>query len=96
MPDRIFVEWDDGTWLSSGHNPDFQADLAEMVAQSGRPSKVEFRAAGEGYAPPDPPCDECGEDVVGCHCDEAQCPACSEWFAADPDPLGQCPVCSPI
>ena len=69
MADRIFVEWSDGTWLSSGHNPDFQANLAEQVARSGRPSKVEFRAAGEGYAPP-ALCESCGLSYAVCECDD--------------------------
>lgn len=68
MCDRVFVEWSDGTWLSSGYNPDFQADLAEMVAKSGPPSKVEFRAAGTGYAAPTP-CEDCGLPYAQCRCD---------------------------
>jgi len=65
--DRIFVEFADGTWLSSAGS-DFQADLAAMVAQSGRPVLVEFRAAGEGYAPPTP-CEDCGKPFAQCRCD---------------------------
>jgi hypothetical protein len=72
MCDRVFVEWADGTWLSSGHNPDFQADLAEHVAQSGPPSSVEFRAAGTGYAAPTP-CEDCGLRYAECKCDDEPC-----------------------
>jgi len=78
MADRIFVEWADGTWLSSGHNPDFQANLAEQVATSGRPSKVEFRAAGEGYAPP-ALCESCGLSYGKCRCDEPETACEHEW-----------------
>jgi len=69
MCDRVFVEWADGTWLSSGYNPAFQDDLAEMVARSGPPSKVEFRAAGTGYLPVTP-CEDCGLSYAQCHCDD--------------------------
>ncbi len=70
MSDRVFVEFADGTWLSSTH-PDFQSALAEQVVQSGRPTLVEFRAAGEGYAEPWV-CPTCSKGVVDCHCDEVQ------------------------
>jgi len=79
--DRIFVEFADGSWVTTD-NPDFQADLAEMVAQSGRPVLVEFRAAGEGYAPPSF-CDDCGKGPADCHCDEQFCPACKDWYSVD-------------
>jgi hypothetical protein len=72
MCDRVFVEWPDGTWLSSGYNPDFQANLAEQVAQSGPPSKVEFRAAGTGYTHAEP-CEDCGKPYAKCKCDEPAC-----------------------
>ena len=71
MCDRVFVEWADGSWVSSGYNPDFQADLAELVAKFGAPSKVEFRAAGTGYAAPTP-CEDCGKPYAECKCDEPQ------------------------
>lgn len=73
MCDRIFVEWDDGTWLTSGHNSDFQANLAEQVARSGPPSKVEFRAAGTGYAAPSL-CEDCGKSYAQCRCDDPDPP----------------------
>jgi hypothetical protein len=65
--DRIFVEFADGSWVTTD-NPDFQTDLAEMVAQSGRPVLVEFRAAGEGYVAPTP-CEDCGLAYAKCRCD---------------------------
>ena len=71
MCDRVFVEWADGTWLSSGDNPDFQTNLAEQVAKSGPPSKVEFRAAGTGYTAA-APCEDCGKPYAECKCDEPQ------------------------
>jgi len=89
---RVFLEWADGTWLSSAH-PDFQVALTEQVAQSGRPTLVEFRAAGEGYAHAQP-CEDCGKSLVDCHCGEQQCVYCEEWFGADPSPRGWCPVCA--
>ena len=66
--DRIFVEFADGSWLTTDCGSSFQADLAEMVARSGRPVLVEFRAAGEGYAP-NTPCEDCGKDFAQCRCD---------------------------
>lgn len=69
MCDRVFVEWADGAWLSSGYNSDFQSDLAELVAKFGPPSKVEFRAAGEGYEAPTP-CEDCGKPYAKCRCDD--------------------------
>lgn len=68
MCDRVFVEWASGSWLTSGYNPDFQADLAELVALHGPPTSVEFRAAGTGYAAPTP-CEDCGLSFAKCRCD---------------------------
>jgi len=77
--DRIFIEFANGCWLTSD-GPDFQADLAEMVAQYGRPVLVEFRAKGEGYAPATP-CEDCGLSYAQCHCDDLN------WEAkAEPSP----------
>lgn len=92
MCDRIFVEWESGGWLTSGHNPDFQTDLAKMVSQYGPPSKVEFRAKGTGYETP-APCENCNKSLVDCHCDEQQCGYCEKWFGAEPGPRGYCPKC---
>lgn len=77
--DRIFVEFADGSWVTTD-NQTFQADLAEMVAQSGRPVLVEFRAAGEGYTHAEP-CEDCGKSLVDCHCGEQQCSSCHEWHS---------------
>jgi len=66
--DRIFVEFADGSWVTTD-GPDFQANLAAMVAQSGRPVLVEFRAAGEGYTHGEP-CEDCGKSLVDCQCAE--------------------------
>ena len=52
--DRVFVEWFDaerpgwGAYCSS-LCPDFQAQLVANVAQFGPPTRVEFRADGEGW-----------------------------------------------
>ena len=45
---RIYVGWSDGYYLVSGHDQ-FQQCLADMVAELGPPTVVEFRAAEEGY-----------------------------------------------
>jgi hypothetical protein len=72
--DRIFVEWHDpdkpnwGGYVSS-LSPEFQAQLVEMVAKWGPPTKVEFRAHGEGWVGPEP-CDSCGLDLVDCKCED--------------------------
>ena len=47
MSHRIFVEWKSGAYVSS-LDPNFQASLLAFVKQYGPPSKVEYRAAGEG------------------------------------------------
>jgi len=71
--DRIFVEWYDpdrpnwGGYVTS-EDSDFQAALVDFVARCGPPTKVEFRAAGTGYAPPTP-CDDCGKPFAQCRCD---------------------------
>ena len=70
---RIFVEWHDperpkwGGWVTSVSHT-FQADLAEFVARCGPPTKVEFRAAGEGYAAPSL-CEDCGLSWAECACE---------------------------
>jgi hypothetical protein len=52
--DRVFVEWHDkarpgwGGYISS-LDQDFVAGFNSMVAEFGRPTKVEFRAADEGW-----------------------------------------------
>lgn len=95
--DRIFVEWVDperpnwGGYVSS-LDSEFQSALVEFVEKCGPPTRVEFRAHGEGWVGPQP-CEDCGLSLVDCHCDEQQCPECSEWFAAEPDDAGRCPVC---
>ena len=53
-------------------------NLAEMVATSGAPSKVEFRAAGTGYAAPTP-CEDCGKSYAKCKCDEPETECEHEW-----------------
>lgn len=68
MCDRIFVKFADGSWVTTD-NSTFQADLAEMVAKSGQPVLVEFRAAKEGYAAPTS-CEDCGLSWAQCHCDD--------------------------
>ncbi len=99
MTDRVFVEWFDadrpnwGGYVTS-EDSEFQAALVDFVARCGPPTKVEFRAEGEGYAAPTL-CDKCGLGVVDCHCDEKQCSHCEEWFSADPGPDGLCPLCTP-
>jgi len=80
VPDRIFVAFADGSWLTTDCGSSFQADLASMVAQSGRPTLVEFRAAGEGYTHAEP-CEDCGKSLVDCHCDEQHCEDCDEWHS---------------
>ena len=45
---RIFVEWADGSYLSS-LSSDFGAELQRFVARSGAPTLVEYRADGEGW-----------------------------------------------
>ena len=67
MDHRIFVEWEAGAYLSS-LDREFQAHLVEMVEQYGPPSKVEFRAHGEGWAPATP-CEDCGLSYAKCRCD---------------------------
>jgi len=55
MPEhRIFVEWHDParpTWggYVSSLDPDFQKALVEGVEAFGPPTRVEFRADGEGW-----------------------------------------------
>lgn len=94
---RIFCEWYDpqrpnwGGYLNSTGG-DFQKLLVEMVEQYGPPTKVEFRADDEGWQEPWV-CPDCSKGVVDCHCDEVQCSQCQEWFSAEPDPQGRCPVC---
>ena len=80
MCDRIFVEWANGSYLTSGYNSDFQSDLEELVAENGPPSKVEFRAAGTGYTHAEP-CEDCGKTLVDCHCDEQHCEDCDRWHS---------------
>jgi len=67
MTDRVFCEWPSGEWVTSA-SPEFQADLADFVSRLGPPSLVEFRAAGEGYAPASG-CDDCGKCFSQCRCD---------------------------
>ncbi len=70
---RIFVEWHDpdrpnwGGFVSS-LSPDFQAELVEFVERLGPPTRVEFRADGEGWAAPTP-CEDCGLPYHECRCD---------------------------
>jgi len=73
MTDRIFVEWFDperpkwGGYVSS-LDSDFQAALLDFVARCGPPTKVEFRAADEGWVkgkPSDGYCDACQVDDHG-------------------------------
>tara|TARA_Y100001973_G_scaffold73321_1_gene107018 strand:- start:1854 stop:2060 length:207 start_codon:yes stop_codon:yes gene_type:complete len=45
---RIYVEWEGGYFVTS-IDPDFDKNLQEMVTDMGRPVKVEFRAADEGW-----------------------------------------------
>jgi|3_EtaG_2_1085321.scaffolds.fasta_scaffold14730_4 hypothetical protein len=78
--DRIFVEWVDperpnwGGYVSS-LDSEFQSALVEFVEKCGPPTRVEFRAHGEGWVGPQP-CEDCGLSLVDCHCDEQQCPEC--------------------
>ena len=70
---RVFVEWYDearpgwGGYISS-LAPDFGEELARLVEEWGPPTKVEFRAHGEGWVGPSP-CEDCGESLVDCTCD---------------------------
>ena len=68
--DRIFVEWDNGAYVSSLAS-DFGRELLELVAHYGRPSKVEFRAHDEGWAGPTP-CKKCDLDLAECECEEPE------------------------
>ena len=45
---RIFVEWGDGTYVSS-LDPDFQRVVSVTVDRLGPPALVEFRGDGEGW-----------------------------------------------
>ena len=45
---RIFIGWPGGYFISS-LDPDFCKGFQDMVADLGRPSVVEFRAADEGW-----------------------------------------------
>jgi hypothetical protein len=50
--DRIYVAWevrDDVTYFITSLDLEFGKHLQEMVADLGRPTKVEFRAADEGW-----------------------------------------------
>ena len=49
MEDRIYVAWPGGYFITSAVGEEFQKQFLEMVADMGRPSVVEFRAADEGY-----------------------------------------------
>lgn len=62
---RILVEWESGAFVSS-LSPTFQADLLELVAQYGRPSKVEFRAADEGWVEDKTDYSKPGDDEILC------------------------------
>jgi len=88
--DRVFVEWFDadrpgwGGYVSS-LSPEFQETLVDMVARFGPPTKVEFRAHGEGWVGPEP-CQDCGLDLVECKCDEDDPRTAAEhgtWEAID-------------
>ena len=45
---RIYVEFEGGYFVTS-LDPGFNSHLQEMVAEMGRPVKVEFRATDEGW-----------------------------------------------
>jgi len=53
---RVFVEWYDesrpnwGGYIVLPGYSDARKDFDAMVAECGPPTKVEFRAAGEGYS----------------------------------------------
>ena len=49
MEDRIYVAWPGGYFITSAVGEEFQKQFLEMVAEMGRPSVVEFRAADEGW-----------------------------------------------
>ena len=67
--DRVFVEWFDearpglGGYIST-LDREFLSGLAEGIALYGRPTKVEFRAADEGWVRPCP----------GCNYSDCKCP----------------------
>ena len=47
---RIFVSWADNMYfVTSLNNPNFHAELQEMVADLGPPDVVEFRHTDEGW-----------------------------------------------
>lgn len=56
---RIFVEWYDparpdwGGYLSSLMGEEFQPELVAWVERLGPPTRVEFRAHGEGWIGPE-------------------------------------------
>lgn len=72
---RVFVEWFDadrpgwGGYVSS-LDPDFQKALVEGFEAFGHPTKVEFRAAEEGWVGPTP-CEDCERQLEDCFCDQS-------------------------
>ncbi len=90
---RIFVEWHDperptwGGYISSIGDSEFQSILIDFVERCGPPTKVEFRAHGEGWSKCRP-CEDCGKDIADCHCGEHQCGRCKSWFS---DKRDHCP-----
>ncbi len=46
---RVFVAWNNGSFIVLGTGSMTKADFQELVEQHGPPDTVEFRAAGEGY-----------------------------------------------
>lgn len=67
MDDRIFIEWRDGSYVSS-LDPDFQATVRYWLTTKGEPSTVEWRAA-------DQLCCVCSgpyiQGLKACDCEEA-------------------------
>lgn len=47
VPHRIYVEWSDGSWMTS-EAAHFQHSFHAMVDQKGHPVKVEFREKDTG------------------------------------------------
>ena len=46
---RVFVAWNNGSFIVLGFGGYTASDFQELVEQHGPPDTVEFRAAGEGY-----------------------------------------------
>jgi hypothetical protein len=50
--DRVFLGWDNGSFIVLTDRFGEEHSLAWMVGQFGRPTTVEFRAHDEGYVSP--------------------------------------------